>query len=61
MHTCRYVANVIAESTASGSGPRPFYDFLEGCLRHKVGAPILTSVRTLSATLTQRNDPFYQP
>jgi hypothetical protein len=33
---CRYVAQVIAESTAAGAGARPFYDFLESCLRHKV-------------------------
>ena len=51
MHTCRYVANVIAESTASGSGPRPFYDFLEGCLRHKVGG----------ADPHKRSDPICNP
>ena len=27
---------MIAESTAAGAGARPFYEFLESCLRHKV-------------------------
>lgn len=32
----RYVAQVIAESQpGQGSEARPFYDFLESCLRHK--------------------------
>lgn len=44
----RYVAQVIAESGAStGSGPRPFYDFLESCLRHKSELVIFEAARAI--------------
>ncbi|EIE27371.1 Coatomer, gamma subunit [Coccomyxa subellipsoidea C-169] len=45
----RYVAQVIAESTASGSGQRPFYDFLESCLRHKAELVIFEAARAIVA------------
>ncbi|KAK9907459.1 hypothetical protein WJX75_004057 [Coccomyxa subellipsoidea] len=45
----RYVAQVIAESTATGSGQRPFYDFLESCLRHKAELVIFEAARAIVA------------
>ena len=37
-------AQVIKESGAlAGNEPRPFFDFLEGCLRHKVWTDQLAS------------------
>ncbi|CAL8463056.1 g2590 [Coccomyxa elongata] len=45
----RYVAQVIAESTTSGSGVRPFYDFLESCLRHKAELVIFEAARAITA------------
>lgn len=41
------MAQVIAESTASGSGQRPFYEFLESCLRHKSEIVIFEAARTI--------------
>lgn len=49
MARCRYVAQVIAESTTSGSGVRPFYDFLESCLRHKAELVIFEAARAITA------------
>lgn len=44
----RYVAQVIAESQpGSGSETRPFYDFLEGCLRHKSEIVIFEAARAI--------------
>ena len=44
----RYVSQVIAESGgASGAGPRPFYEFLEGCLRHKAEMVIFEAARAI--------------
>lgn len=42
----RYIAQVIAETTGS-SEPRPFYDFLEGCLRHKSEMVIFEAARAI--------------
>jgi len=40
------VVQVIRESTANeASGERPFYDFLEGCLRHKSEMVIFEAAR----------------
>mmetsp|Transcript_24638 Transcript_24638/g.60544 ORF Transcript_24638/g.60544 Transcript_24638/m.60544 type:complete len:733 (+) Transcript_24638:239-2437(+) len=45
----RYVAQVIRESTANeGSGERPFYDFLESCLRHKSEMVIFEAARVIT-------------
>uniref|UniRef100_A0A7S0SCE9 Coatomer subunit gamma n=1 Tax=Mantoniella antarctica TaxID=81844 RepID=A0A7S0SCE9_9CHLO len=45
----RYVAQVIWESTANeASGERPFYDFLEGCLRHKSEMVIFEAARVIT-------------
>lgn len=49
MWFCRYVAQVIAESTAAGTGQRPFYDFLESCLRHKAELVIFEAARAIVA------------
>ncbi len=43
------MAQVIAESTTSGSGVRPFYDFLESCLRHKAELVIFEAARAITA------------
>ncbi|KAK9828275.1 hypothetical protein WJX74_006878 [Apatococcus lobatus] len=44
----RYVAQVIAESTAAPTGEtRPFYDFLESCLRHKAEMVIFEAARAI--------------
>ena len=47
----RYVAQVIAESGAGGSGSeaRPFYSFLESCLRHKAEMVIFEAARAICA------------
>ena len=46
----RYVAQVIAESAATGNGEaRPFYSFLESCLRHKTEMVIFEAARTICA------------
>lgn len=45
----RYVSQVIAESTANeNGGERPFYDFLEGCLRHKSEMVIFEASRAIT-------------
>lgn len=44
----RYVAQVIADSPPpAGGGPRPFFDFLETCLRHKSEIVIFESARAI--------------
>ena len=46
----RYVSQVIADSGPGQAGePRPFYDFLESCLRHKSGAQQLQLQRLAAA------------
>lgn len=44
----RYVAQVIKESTANDGGERPFYDFLESCLRHKSEMVIFEAARVIT-------------
>lgn len=44
----RYVSQVIGESNASNNGERPFYDFLEGCLRHKAEMVIFEAARAIA-------------
>lgn len=52
----RYVAQVIAESGApslsssisSEAAPRPFYDFMESCLRHKSELVIIEAARAIA-------------
>ena len=44
----RYVAQVIADSQPGASGEqRPFYDFLESCLRHKAEMVIFEAARAI--------------
>mmetsp|Transcript_10179 Transcript_10179/g.11920 ORF Transcript_10179/g.11920 Transcript_10179/m.11920 type:complete len:908 (-) Transcript_10179:538-3261(-) len=43
----RYVNQVIAESSSS-SNERPFYEFLEGCLRHKAEMVIFEAARAIA-------------
>ena len=44
----RYVAQVIADSSPpAGGAPRPFYDFLEACLRHKSEIVIFEAARAI--------------
>ncbi|KAK9837106.1 hypothetical protein WJX81_003075 [Elliptochloris bilobata] len=46
----RYVAQVIAESAATGGiEARPFYSFLESCLRHKAEMVIFEAARAVCA------------
>ena len=41
-------AQVIAESgSPGGTEPRPYYDFLEGCLRHKSEMVIMEAARAI--------------
>ena len=44
----RYVSQVIQESTSANNGERPFYDFLEGCLRHKAEMVIFEAARAIA-------------
>mmetsp|Transcript_33412 Transcript_33412/g.72896 ORF Transcript_33412/g.72896 Transcript_33412/m.72896 type:complete len:907 (-) Transcript_33412:733-3453(-) len=44
----RYVSQVIEESNSSNNGERPFYDFLEGCLRHKAEMVIFEAARAIA-------------
>lgn len=44
----RYVAQVISESSGSSSAPRPFYDFMESCLRHKSELVIIEAARAIA-------------
>lgn len=52
----RYVAQVISESTNQGAGSRPFYSWLESCLRHKGEMVIIEAARAIVSMpeLTQR-------
>lgn len=44
----RYVAQVIAETTPPSDGSqRPFYDFLESCLRNRTEAVIFEAARAI--------------
>ena len=43
----RYVAQVISESTNQGAGSRPFYSWLESCLRHKGEMVIMEAARAI--------------
>ncbi|XP_076889987.1 coatomer subunit gamma-2-like [Bidens hawaiensis] len=45
----RYTSQVIRESSTNNqSGERPFYDYLEGCLRHKSEMVILEAARAIT-------------
>lgn len=45
----RYTSQVIRETASSTqTGDRPFYDFLEGCLRHKNDMVILEAARSIT-------------
>lgn len=44
----RYVAQVIAESTPQPGQERPFYEFLESCLRHKAEMVIFEAARAIT-------------
>mmetsp|Transcript_11362 Transcript_11362/g.15467 ORF Transcript_11362/g.15467 Transcript_11362/m.15467 type:complete len:917 (+) Transcript_11362:38-2788(+) len=44
----RYVSQVIEESSSVASGERPFYEFLEGCLRHKAEMVIFEAARAIA-------------
>jgi coatomer subunit gamma len=50
------VAQVIAESTHQGPGSRPFYSWLESCLRHKGEMVIIEAARAIvsMAEVSQR-------
>ena len=39
---------VIRESGSTQTGDRPFYDFLEGCLRHKAEMVIFEAARAIT-------------
>ena len=44
----RYVAQVISDSQpGAGTEQRPFYDFLESCLRHKAEMVIFEAARAI--------------
>ena len=43
----RYVAQVISESTNQGTSSRPFYSWLESCLRHKGEMVIIEASRAI--------------
>ncbi|KAM1030719.1 hypothetical protein ACFX13_035294 [Malus domestica] len=44
----RYTSQVIRESGNVQTGDRPFYDYLEGCLRHKVEMVIFEAARAIT-------------
>ncbi|VFQ68335.1 unnamed protein product [Cuscuta campestris] len=44
----RYASQVIRESGVNQTGDRPFYDYLEGCLRHKSEMVILEAARAIT-------------
>ncbi|XP_039007113.1 coatomer subunit gamma-like [Hibiscus syriacus] len=44
----RYSNQVIRESANTQAGDRPFYDFLEGCLRHKAEMVIFEAARAIT-------------
>ncbi|KAI3893127.1 hypothetical protein MKW98_028629 [Papaver atlanticum] len=44
----RYTSQVIRESGISPTGDRPFYDYLDGCLRHKAEMVIFEAARAIT-------------
>ncbi|MCL7036028.1 hypothetical protein MKW94_009516 [Papaver nudicaule] len=44
----RYTSQVIRESGITQTGDRPFYDYLEGCLRHKAEMVIFEAARAIT-------------
>ncbi|KAM3314686.1 hypothetical protein ACQJBY_033466 [Aegilops geniculata] len=44
----RYTSQVIRESSNTQSGDRPFFDYLESCLRHKAEMVILEAARKIT-------------
>lgn len=44
----RYATQVIRESATTQNGDRPFYDFLESCLRHKAEMVIFEAARAIT-------------
>ncbi|KAI3870662.1 hypothetical protein MKX03_000622 [Papaver bracteatum] len=44
----RYTSQVIRESGISQTGDRPFYDYLDGCLRHKAEMVIFEAARAMT-------------
>ncbi|KAL9238200.1 hypothetical protein vseg_012661 [Gypsophila vaccaria] len=44
----RYISQVIRESGTSQTGDRPFYDYLESCLRHKAEMVIFEAARAIT-------------
>lgn len=44
----RYTTQVIRESATTQTGDRPFYDFLESCLRHKAEMVIFEAARAIT-------------
>ncbi|KAK1402643.1 Coatomer/calthrin adaptor appendage, C-terminal subdomain-containing protein [Heracleum sosnowskyi] len=44
----RYTSQVIRESGTNQAGDRPFYDYLEGCLRHKAEMVIFEAARAIT-------------
>ncbi|KAL4318459.1 hypothetical protein GQ457_18G016950 [Hibiscus cannabinus] len=44
----RYTSQVIRESANTQAADRPFYDFLEGCLRHKAEMVIFEAARAIT-------------
>lgn len=60
----RYVARIIAEEPADSVGgydhPRPFFDFLEACLKHRADVVVFEAARAIS-TLPEVNPSELQP
>lgn len=44
----RFISQVIRESGNTQTGDRPFYDYLEGCLRHKAEMVIFEAARAIT-------------
>ncbi|XP_074582742.1 coatomer subunit gamma-2-like [Curcuma longa] len=44
----RYTSQVIRESTANTQGERPFFDYLESCLRHKAEMVVFEAARAIT-------------
>ncbi|KAJ8450881.1 hypothetical protein Cgig2_032506 [Carnegiea gigantea] len=44
----RYISQIIRESGNTQMGDRPFYDYLEGCLRHKAEMVIFEAARAIT-------------